>query len=237
MCLSGAVRLIYATSQSFGVSGMTWSYLYAKVRVKNIQPIKEVAVHYRAHGDAWHDAPLTWVRNEGASDIFLATSAPSCTEFVVRYVVGGRTYWDDNAGRSYHVAAFVNLAGGNVALNRATTMLAAMEASTACWIGGELYVNNLGFRKDVGVRCSADGGRTWERCPATYHGPIREGTYSPSMGAESWTFRTPATTLDPSSPPFQFAAYYTNLEDGCTYWDNDFGRNYTLPKAEGVTLG
>src|SRR5262245_30786096 len=57
----------------------------------------------------------------GAYDSFHRSDGTfATTEFVVRYMVNGETFWDNNDGANYHIDAIhPNTVGGNLALNRA----------------------------------------------------------------------------------------------------------------------
>lgn len=231
-------RLKYATSQDFGVSGMTWSYLHARVKVKNLAYVKDVAIHYRSSGSTWDSAPLPWISNHGDYDLFGTNNAPNCSEFVVRYIANGTAYWDNNGGLNYRLRNFTNIVGGNVALNKATAQMQTQGGNMGllCQIRGEIYVNNLSYHKSVGVMFTADGGLSWSSQSATYAGTIGEGTYTTSSGAERWIFSTPLLSFDPRADVFKLAAYYEDLQSGMRYWDRNFDQDFTLSKANGSTI-
>ncbi len=236
--MAAMVRLQYATAQAFSVGGVSYSYLYAKVKVKNIAYHKEVVVHYNSYG-GWLDQALSWQTNYGNYDIFQDNVA-NTSEFVIRYTSDGATYWDNNFGANYTISNFRNVVGGNVMLNQATARI-GMEAGggftfTTSWIEGNIYVNNLSYNKQVGIRFSADGGVNWENSNGSYQGLITEGTYATTLGAEVWHFKTPTYNYNAASNVFLFAVYYHNLDSGQWYWDTNFGQNYMLNKAEGSMI-
>ena len=237
---SNPVRLEYATTQAFSVSGMSYAYTYVKANVENLAFAKDVEIHYRTRDGSWHDAPLHWKANFGDFDVFGAEEIPYTEEFAIRYSVDGSTYWDNNGFANYRVATFRNAVGGNVMLNSAQAHTGTEAGGgfvfTTSWMEGEIYLNNLSYNKKVGVRFSADGGMNWEDCDATYSGQISEGTYSTSLGAELWKFRTPSYNYDDASPQFRFAVYYNDLDTGNWHWDNDFGNDYHLDKHDGSRI-
>jgi len=87
--------------------------------------------------------------------------------------------------------------------------------------------------KRVGIRLSTDDWATSQDTLAAFSGtvPVAEG---PSE-VEIWTFKTPELNLDASIPAFRFAIFYNDLDSGEFFWDNNFGQDYTLSKADLAT--
>jgi hypothetical protein len=219
-----SVRLQYA--------GLSAGRAYARVKVLNLGFTKHVAVQDRDR-PRWSDSELVWTESYGDHDVF-GTPGPiglgSVGHFAVRYSTRGATYWDDNGGATYALAEGTGVVGGDVTLRQATTVQAVLSHQRS--VTGTLYVNNLGPRKNVGVRLSADGGRTWQDYAARYEGPVTEGSAGgarPLDGVEQWEFATPP--LAPTGPAFLFSAYYDD------HWDTNFGRNYALRTLPGATIG
>lgn len=236
------VRLKYATAQSFAVSGMSFSYVYAHVKVRNLAFDKDVALRYRHYDGSFRDAPLTFVASFGSYDVFGAGNLPFTSEFAVRYSVLGATYWDNNGGSNYHVPTEVAIAGGHVALHRATVHIGAQSGGgfvfTTSRMSGEIYVDNLSFAKSVGIRYSGDNWHTVHDAPAVYAGTVEEGKYVTGLGiVERWSFTTPELNESALGTPFRFAVYYRNLATGEWHWDNNFGLDYSVQKVTGATLG
>ncbi|MGA8054539.1 MAG: hypothetical protein WCA12_11905 [Burkholderiales bacterium] len=234
------IRLKYATDQMFSPGGgITVSYTFVKVKVANIAFAKDVAVMYRGVDGLWKDRPLVWLVSGGDYDVFHG-SGPYTEEFALRYSVGGNTYWDNNHGANYHLTNLRNASGDNVMLNRATARRGVQAGGgftfATSWIEGEIYVNNLSYAKEVGVRLSADGGATWADTFAVYHGPASEATYVSTTGVEVWKFKSPELNLDERSPVFLLAVFYRRLDSGDVFWDSNFARDYKLSKADGVTI-
>lgn len=233
------VRLKYGTSQAFDIAGLPESYTYVRVKAQNLAFLKQVAIHHRLADGTWTEEPLQWLANFGDYDVF-GHSGLYTEEFVVRYTVNGQTFWDNNCGPNYRLTNFTNVVGGNVMLNRATARTGTEAGGgftvTTSWVEGEIYVNNLSFAKEVGIRLSADGGVSWQDTDGAFAGNVSEGTFATSAGAELWTFRTPELNLNPVADAFRFALYYRKLQTGETFWDNNFYQNYTLRKADGSTI-
>jgi hypothetical protein len=235
------VRLKYATRQEFAVGGIPGgvAYTYVRVKVKNIAFAKDVQVHYNSPG-GWQDISLPWLANCGDYDLFGRNEGFVTGEFVLRCTQAGVTDWDNNGGANYRLENFQNVAGGNAVLNKATARQGLEGGGgfvvQTSWFEGEIYVNNLSFGKRVGVRYTADNWLHWSDVDATYAGPVAEGTYSTSAGAELWKFKTPELNLNNASPVFEFVVYYNRLDTGAWFWDNNFSQNYKLSKVEGANI-
>ncbi len=105
------------------------------------------------------------------------------------------------------------------------------------WLEGEVLVNNIAFAKQVGVRMSADGGARWHDTQGSFAGDHTGDGVFVGSGAEVWKFKTPTLNLDNSSPEFRLAAFYRNLATGEVFWDNNFGQDYKVGKADGASVG
>jgi hypothetical protein len=228
------VRLQYATAQSFGVSGMTFSYTYLRVKVQNIGYEKRVVLH-GFDGAQWRDYVLPWIAWYGDYDVFASPNArdtPLVSRFALSYTVNGRAYWDNNFAADYRPTILGSVVGGSIALRSASLA----QTGAGGQVSGELYVANLSYQKLVGVRISTDGGVVWSDVKATYSGIATEATYTTTgFVAERWAFHTP---VFPTSWPaiVKIAAYYHDLQSGAVLWDNNFGRNYTLTGFAGASI-
>jgi hypothetical protein len=161
------------------------------------------------------------------------------TQFVIRYTVSGQTFWDNNGGGNYHVdSARPNTVGGNVILNRATARRGSQAGGgfvfTTSWVEGEIFVKNLSFHKQVGIRLSANGGTSFHDTNASFSGnvPVAVGVSQ----VEIWKFKTPELNLDQSTANFRFAVFYNNVDSGQWFWDNNFGQDYSLSKTDLATI-
>jgi hypothetical protein len=233
------VRLKYVESDTFspggGVTGVENTVLTAKV--KNIAFAKEVALVSALSGGAWTERPLAWQEHFGDYDTFAIYSGNTfyLNDFALRYTVDGQTFWDNNGGANYHLDELgPNTVGGNVVLNLATARRGTEAGGgfvfTTSWVEGEIYVNNLSFTRQVGIRLTANGWASFQDTDASFYGqvPVAEGV----SRVETWKFKTPEYNLDESTPDFQFAIYYHDLDTGRFFWDNNFGQDYTLSKTD-----
>jgi hypothetical protein len=215
------VRLEYATAQEWSEGGASDEYSYVRVKVRNLSPVKDVRLHYLA-GSGWRDADLEWEDSKSpAFDVFAAARAPYANEFAISYSVGGATYWDNNGAQNYQVANFGSVIGGGVVL-REVQLIYFNAYLTG--LTGKLYVQNLSYAKNVGIRYSIDGGKTWLDSGGNYASLADEGAFNALGPVEQWNFSTPIL----NSADYIFAAYYNNLETGEWFWDNNFGENYEI---------
>jgi hypothetical protein len=219
---------------------MSGTYAPITAKVKNIAFTKDVAVHYTPDGVTWKAQLLSFTSHFGDYDVFGRTVNEQVSQFVTRYSVAGGTYCDNNAGQNYRFTS--NLAGGgNVVLYKATARR-GLEAGggftfVTSWQEGEILVNDLSFAKQVGIRMSADGGVSWNDTQGSFAGDHTAAGVFIGSGAEVWKFKTPTLNLDKSSPEFRFAVSYRNLATGEVFWDNNFGQDYKVGKADGATIG
>ena len=174
-------------------------------------------------------------------DIFSAEVNEQVLQFVIRYAVAGATFFDNNAGLDYHFASNLAIVGGNVVLNRATAKRGSQAGGgfvfTTSWLEGQILVNNRSFAKDVGVRLSVDNGHTFHDTHGFFAGSNADNGIFVGPGAEVWQFKTPELNLDNSASEFRFAVFYQDQATGEVFWDNNFGQDYRVSKADGATIG
>jgi Carbohydrate/starch-binding module (family 21) len=233
-----AIRLKYGESETFspggGITGVEITKISAKA--KNIALSKEVALHYQQANGTWTEKLLVWNQNFGDYDLFsLADNTFNTTTFVLRYSAIGQTFWDNNNGANYQLnSGFPNTVGGSVILNSATahrgTQAGGGFVFTTSWVEGEIYVKNLSFNKQVAIRLSANNWATFQDTIGSFSGVVPVATGSSQV--EVWKFKTPELNLDESTPFFHFVLFYHNLDSGELFWDNNFGQDYTLSKAD-----
>lgn len=214
------VSLIYAMpyygSMAVGAEGY--------VEVANISPDKTVTIHYSADGVEWKDAPAEYFKpTQGnyeawkfKTDTFsIGMRGSAAIQFAIKYEVNGQTYWDNNSGANYVVKAGYNVSSqydfgsGGIARWYQTQLPEKVNIHA--------QLKNLAYEKDVRVRYSTDNWETYQEVQGTY-----ESTFADSS-IESWQFDVP--TIE----PFEYAISYTAA--GTTYWDNNFGENYTFTPA------
>ena len=108
---------------------------------------------------------------------------------------------------------------------------------TTSRLEGQILVNNRSFAKDVGVRLSVDNGHTFHDTQGFFAGSNADNGIFVGPGAEVWQFKTPELNLDNSASEFRFAVFYQDQATGEVFWDNNFGQDYRVSKADGATIG
>ena len=171
---------------------------------------QQVYVHYdKAAGQAWADEQADYYKTlSDGSKIWKATitSSEDNTEFVIKYVANGTTIWDNNNGQNY---------SGNNTLGCAPVVAVRPVHYSyyfTSFISAKLQ--NYGYQKNVFVRYTCNGWKTYTDVELTYSSTNADGT-------ENWSGSV-TRTYDCSD--FQYCIGYE--VNGQTYWANNFGDNY-----------
>lgn len=226
--MSYMIRLKTATLFSQPRSGSTLSIT---AKVKNINPVKQVFVHYKSY-PFWQDKQMNFSGHYSDYDVFeLPTYTVYSNEFDLFCIQGPDSGWDNNDGRNYLLNTDQTVVGGNVVLNTASANVEYSRTGTTASVKGEIYVNNRNYTKIVGIVYSLNGNNQWNTCNATYKGPVLY------FGAETWEFSIPAFTIDPNVANYlKFAVFYNNVDGNITYWDNNFNQDYKLPLLDNSVI-
>lgn len=203
------------------------------VEVKNIAYSKSVTIHYSDNGGTtWKDVQASYHKptNSGYEawkftlpEVKVTHGSTAVFQFAIKYQVNGQTYWDNNSGDNYSVnygygttmPTKMAFGSGKLALQTASAYQCAAE------FYGNIQLVNLGYQKDVKVRYTTDNWATYQEAPATYQSSI-ETPYS-DQDIEEWTFWV---DIGYAATEVKFAISYT--VNGKTYWDNNFGANYSV---------
>jgi hypothetical protein len=235
-----SVRLKLAKQEFFSGGGFTAAYAPVAVKVKNIAFSKSVTVHYTSDNNTWKDYPLAFSLHFQDYDIFKGEVNEQVSQFVIRYTVNSETFFDNNSGSNYQLTSTLVAVGKNVVLNLATAKIGHQAGGgfvfTTSWLEGEILVNNLSFAKEVGIRMSDDGGLNWSDVNGFFAGSTTSEGKFIGPAAEVWKFKSPELNLNNASTEFRFAVFYRNLASGEVFWDNNFGQDYKVSKADGSTL-
>ncbi len=215
------VSLLYAKPYYEGMAVGAEGY----VEVENLSPNKVVTIHYSADGVTWKDTQAEYFKaTQGnyeawkfRTDSFSVGMRGSATvQFAIKYEVNGNTYWDNNNGANYTVKAGY---GVSSQYDFGSTAVAMWYQSNVVDEKVNIYaqLKSLAYDKGVRVRYSTDNWATYEEVQGTFN-------YSfPDSAIESWVVSVPATQA------FEYAISYK--VNGTTYWDNNFGANYTFDPA------
>ena len=229
---SNNVQLYFAKIvPNYGNGGLIETY-YAtgSICVKNIGSNKTVKVHYTYDGYNWLDSDAYYEKtlNDGTELFKFETPAfpyvydhqieYNC-KFAIKYEVDGETYWDNNDGNDYFVQYSTMDYNAPYVLSKSVVTLHDCINNGNC-IWGNIILKNLAYEKEVFVRYTTDNWETYNEVPARHI--IRLDN-----GLEEWVYSTTK-----SGTPFlhgshgEFAICYK--ANGVTYWDNNFGENYTF---------
>lgn len=208
--------------------------------VTNLAYAKQVHIHYKKTDGTWGDYALTYNRPASAgkevwSANFTNTSGgidlPGVTEpieFAVKYTVNGTTYWDNNNGANYRIKqdGGTILVGSNV-----YNAIYNPTVTNTNTVYGYATVKNIALAKSVEIIYSLDNWATTQKVPATFSSSFWSGGYSSApnpngYGFEEWNYAIPVGN---TATRLQYAIKYT--VNGISYWDNNFGRNYSTTIA------
>jgi len=123
------------------------------------------------------------------------------------------------------VVSFGAHAAGEVKLQQVTSIVSSKYGISQQGTTFEANVANLAYSKQVYAHYKREDG-TWIDIPLAYN-------RAAGNGREIWTapYGLPLNTTN----DVQFALKY--IVNGQTYWDNNGGSNYFVPKDSGATLG
>ena len=212
------VKLIYAKAEhtypGIGATGY--------VEVENISYDKNVTIHYTFNGTDWYDCAAeyykpTWGNYEAwkftTPGISYGYRGSVTVQFAIKYEADGQTYWDNNNGQNYSVAA------GYDTTNRFDFGVGGIaDLSTYRYsssINGYAELKNLGYEKDVKVIYTTDNWVTSNEVNAEYY-----YTFEKNENVELWKYTIPTTASN-----VQYKLSYT--VNGITYVDDNFGDYYT----------
>jgi len=234
------VRLLRSQSNVAQNNGLSLQTARFEVLVKNLAYAKQVYVHLKKPDDSWIDVPLAYQRTADSgrevwAGSFIDTGIAGPTfntwdlEFAVRYTVNGQSYWDNNGGQNYRQAKDSGsiVYGGYAVLNRLYDANNPAYVSSS-QIVGAVTLRNLASSKQVKVVYTTDGWATQKTAWATFSSTYWLDGYSAApnpngYGFEEWTY-----VLDAGTQAGQLEYAIAYLVNGQTYWDNNFGRNYTM---------
>lgn len=146
-------------------------------------------------------------------------------QFDVEYEVLGNIYWDNNGGYNYGLD--VAAAGGADGVNTSVIgpnllVVGSSEVDSAGNLNVDVLVKNIAFTKQVAIVYTTDNWLTFLYAFGTYSRSFSPGNAPHQLQTGLWTVTAPVGT----GKTGQFAAFYTVA--GATYWDNNFGSNYSF---------
>lgn len=219
----GPVNLIYAKPVEVSPGAGAEGY----IKVKNISQDKKVTIRYSYNNADWFECAASYYKPaEDNYEIWkfvtpgkeFGSRGIVAVQFTIKFEANGQTYWDDNNGKKYCVAA-----GYVIGLTYAFGIGAVANVSSYIdysIIGknvvGTLQLKNLGQPKTVKVIYTTDNWATTKEANAEFG-----HTAYADNSVEEWyyTYKTTSTNI-------QYKLSYT--VNGVTYIDDNFGDYYTV---------
>ncbi|MBU5317561.1 CBM21 domain-containing protein [Clostridium bornimense] len=184
--------------------GITHQNVY--IKVKNLDYNKKVTVHYKK-GDEWCDNSAEFYKSlDDGYEIWkadftnLSTTGLLNDKFCIKYEVNGQTYWDNNNGKNY--------------IGELGEAEFHVFPHTEYGLPTYVVLKNLGYEKDVKIVYTNDGWKTQKSVSLEYCRTLEDGN-------EEWV---PSEYIPSSEIGEYYAVYKVN---GQTYYDSNFGLNYT----------
>ena len=216
---------VYNTDGTFS----QYFYIEGYVCIESSSSAQAVTLHYSQSGGAWTDVSATYVCNDPSGyEVWYFQSTPYCGrvngsphyvdiywDFCLKYEINGATYWDSNGGSNYYLR-YSEVMSTPVPYVLNKSVVVQQDATCAGTVfSGSTVLKNLAYTKNVFVRYTTDNWVTYTDASLSY-------STSLSGNLESWNF---SVTI-PSGATVSYCFCYT--VNGVSYWDNNFGRNYTL---------
>ncbi len=197
---------MYSSDVTFSKYGSTTYNVYIQVDA-NSATSKKVYVHHSTYNQGWVDTAATYVgKLDSNTEIWKATvSGISTTDYAIKYVGDGVTYWDNNNGNNYV---------GKDTLGTANVKALPLRYAYTNKYCVQAAVKNLAYNKTVQVKYTEDNWATTKVATLSYN-------YSDSANNVDY-FKTDITVSNLKN--LKFCVSYT--VNGTTYWDNNFGANY-----------
>lgn len=203
-----------------------------EVEVANLAYNKKVVVHYQNSNGAWTNFNLTYknTTNKGteiwSGKLILGSASDingEISQFVVKYEVKGQTYWDNNKGKNYKTPAEGTFLADDLNVSVSHGYLYPDGR-----FGVIVNVKNLAPTKEVKLIYTLDNWKTTQTDNLKYQSSWFYGQGdipSPNIHkVEVWWFGKTFSTLTFSE--IKYAVVYK--VNGVEYWDNNFGKNYTV---------
>ena len=204
-------------------------YIEGYVCIESSSATQAVTLHYSRSGGSWTDVLATYVCNDpDGYEVWYFKSTPYLGrengnphyvdidwDFCLKYVINGTTYWDSNGGNNYNLR-FSEVMATPVPYVLNKSAIAQKDATHAGTVfSGSVVLKNLAYSKNVIVRYTTNNWATYTDVSLSY-------SASHSGNLETWNF----SASIPSGATVKYCYCYT--VNGVSYWDNNFGRNYTL---------
>ena len=210
------------------------------IKVNNLAYNKEVSVFYGS-GANWKTSDASYYKTLDNGDEIWKSSCEVWTDYVtpghvnplsystnfaIKYKVNGTEYWDNNNGANYYMAIGMGN-GPSIVTNKEILLEKSSLVPTGSlytfeitFFKVDLIVKNISYDKDIKVIYTTNN---WESQGAVI------GIYSGDLenGYEKW--KASGGMWDGAHELEYYISYEVN---GVTYYDNNFGENYSVKLEE-----
>jgi Carbohydrate/starch-binding module (family 21) len=144
-------------------------------------------------------------------------------QFDIEYQVSGNVYWDNNAGYNYSLSpeAAQGADGVQTVVIGPNVLVGGYQANAGN-LDVQVLVKNIAIQKQVAIVYTTDNWFTYQNAFGIYSRPFAPASTPHQLNTELWSITAPV----PAGSKGQFAAFYN--VDGVTYWDSNFGVNYSF---------
>lgn len=201
---------LYSNSVHFSKYGGSSYEIF--VQTKDNARNQEVYIHYNyLDSMAWQDVEAEYYTTlSDGSKIWRAYFSSFNTRFAIKYVADGVTYWDNNGGKDYNGTEVIGSAP-----------IASERLGSQYYSSNGYRINavlkNYAYHKNVFVRYTTDGWKSYSDMPMNYSKTNADGT-------ETWTCTLNYNNYSAITSDFEYAICYR--VNGQEYWANNFGENY-----------
>ncbi|AXT51484.1 hypothetical protein D1818_11800 [Aquimarina sp. BL5] len=238
---SNPVKLVKAWKSFGSYRGYTSYYHKFAVEVANLAYDKSVSIYHEKKDGSWDEIVLSYNTTiDNQTELWTGEYSQGGygiteeydDEFVIKYVVNGSTYWDNNFGANYRMdnqeGYLFAKSDLNVSVDTDFVSLSYAPYDNKNTFNITVDVRNLSPDKEVGVVYSSDGWQTQKYAPLAFRSTWTNGPFysiqSPNnYNVERWQGYA---TLDASEDQVEYAVVYS--VNGDEYWDNNYGNNYTV---------
>lgn len=202
---------LYYDDIAYVYHGATSNTVYIKVN-KNIENKQDVVLQYKTDSTkegTWDEAHATLYKSLDANYSIYKANVSGFGGITYKIVVktSSDEYVDDNNGNYYTNSDILGAA--NIVAKRS-------HGAYGNKIDIYVAVKNLAYAKNVKVRYTVDSWQSCKEVPLTYS--YKTDNY------EGWK-----ATIDITGATYETFEYCLSYTvNGVTYWDNNFGDNYTL---------
>jgi hypothetical protein len=202
------------------------------VEVANLGYNKVVVIHQELNDLQWEDVTLfysfttstgTEIWKGSLTKTVFASSTPTLSQFgdkiAVKYLVNGQTYWDNNNNQNYTILNTNRQENSSFLYLSNEFNIPLYSNFDLSYLNIAADVRNLGFVKDVKVVYTTNNWVTSSTAPLSFNSIENNNA---TTDYELWI----ASVIIPKTDKVTYALSYT--VNGQTYWDSNFGKNYTL---------